>query len=720
MAQGNEQIDTADHSVEVFRDQRLSLETRIEDLITRLTLEEKVGIMLHESPGVPRLDIPAYNWWNECLHGVARAGRATVFPQAISLGATFDPELLERIASAIGDEGRAKYHAARRNGVSEQYLGLTFWSPNVNIFRDPRWGRGQETYGEDPYLTGRLGVSFVKGLQGDDPRYLKAAACAKHFAVHSGPERLRHEFDARCSEQDLWETYLPAFEALVCEAGVEAVMGAYNRTNGEVCCAHSVLMDEVLRGQWKFNGHYVSDCWALRDFHETHKVTEDVWESCALAVKHGCDLNCGAAYDYIVETVERGQLSETDIDPCVRRLLRTWMRLGFFDTNDSVPYAQTPEFVVGCTKHRELALEAARKSIVLLKNDDDLLPLKVEDSYFLTGTSAASVDALLGNYFGINGELTTILEGITKRLPVWKRLEYRSAIRPETPNTSAKDWISFEAGRYDTVIAVLGLTPWMEGEEGDAIASPDFGDRLDPTLPSHQIEYLRQLKLTGTRVVLVLCGGSAPILGKAVDLADAILWIGYPGEAGGDAVAEVLFGETSPSGKLPITFYDSLEQLPGYEDYSMTNRTYRYLESEPTFPFGFGLSYSRFELEALNLDMGSVQTDEIIVSVDVINVGKCDAEEVVQLYIQPPFADFQVPRYSLRAFKRIGLKCGERCRIELSLCMSDFHLVNPSGKRELLAGSYEVIVGFCSPGIRSETLGAQFLNAILDSADLTA
>lgn len=694
----------------------LSLSERIEDLLSRLTLEEKAGIMLYDAKSIDRLDIPAYNWWNECLHGVARAGRATVFPQAISLAATFDVNLVKRIADAIGDEGRAKHHAAVRNGIRAQYLGLTFWTPNINIFRDPRWGRGQETYGEDPFLTARMGVAFVQGLQGDHPKYMKAAGCAKHFAVHSGPEGVRHQFNAECSEQDLWETYLPAFEALVVEGGVEAVMGAYNRTNGEPCCAHSLLMEDILRGKWKFEGHYVSDCWALRDFHEHHKITKDVYESCALAIKKGCDLNCGNSYEFVLEAVNRGLLKESDIDVSIRRLLRAWFRLGFFDPPEENPYTQIPDNIVGCQKHRQLALESAEKSIVLLKNEKELLPLKPTDSFMLTGTNAASVDMLLGNYFGVSDHVTTIVEGIAKRLPAWKRMEYRSALRPEVPNENPQDWVFFEAGRYDLVVAVLGLSPWMEGEEGDAIATRECGDRPDPCLPPHQYDYLCALKETGTKIVLILCGGSSMILGKAAELADAILWIGYPGESGGEAVAKVLFGEVAPSGKLPITFYKSVDDLPPFEDYSMEGRTYRFMDTEPEFPFGFGLSYTQFSVDNLQQAPENSPKGKRDFTVDVANTGPVAGEEVVQLYVRSPEAGFRTPRSSLRAFHRVKLPAGESKQLRFSLDEAAFAMINGEGEKVILPGTYEVVTSLASPGPRSEALEVPMCSCTLELA----
>jgi beta-glucosidase len=678
-----------------FRDHTLPLDQRVDALLACLTLEEKVGLMMHEAKGVPRLGISDYNWWNEALHGVARASRATVFPQAIGLAAMFDEALLQRIASAIGDEGRAMHHAAARYGNRGQFFGLTYWSPNVNIFRDPRWGRGQECYGEDPVLTARLGTAFVRGLQGDHPRYLKAAACAKHYAVHSGPEALRHEFDARCSAYDLWDTYLPAFEALV-KAGVEAVMGAYNRTNGEPCCAHSYLMDDVLRGRWQFQGHYVSDCWALRDFHAHHRVTRDPLESAALAVRRGCDLNCGSTYEHLPEAIKAGLVTEADVDPCVRRLLRTLFRLGFFDPQEEVPYAQIGPEVINCEAHREMALEAATKSIVLLKNNG-ILPLPACHYLLVTGTNAGSVDVLLGNYFGVGGRLDTVIEGLARRAPIGMKVEYRAAFRPEQENQNPVDYVPFEAARADVTIVAMGLTPWLEGEEGDALASTVRGDRPDPRLPPHQLAYLRTLKARHAKVVVLLFGGSAMMLEDALEHCDALLWVGYPGEAGGEAIAQVLFGDVNPAGRLPFTWYRHLDDLPPFADYSMRGRTYRYLDTPPMFPFGFGLSYTRFDYRDLVVTVAGPERDTVQVKATVGNAGDRAGEEVVQLYVRPVAPPMLMPKVALRDFRRVSLAPGQTVEVEFRLPREALQWVSPEGERVWVPGRYEIIVAACAP-----------------------
>jgi beta-glucosidase len=690
----------------IYTDPSQPLEKRVADLVARMTLEEKVSQMLHESPEIERLGIPEYNWWNECLHGVARAGFATVFPQAIGLAATFDPDLIFRIATAISDEARAKHHAALAAGNRGQYKGLTFWTPNINIFRDPRWGRGQETYGEDPYLTSQIGVAFVKGLQGDHPKYLKAAACAKHYAVHSGPEKDRHHFNAVVSLKDLHETYLPAFKALV-DAGVEAVMGAYNRTLGEPCCGSQLLLVDILRMAWKFQGHVVSDCWAIRDFHEHHKVTFRPEESVALAVNHGCDLNCGCAYKFLAKAVKERLLDERKIDESVTRLFKTRFKLGMFDPPESVPYSTISQEVINCEKHRQLAREAATKSIVLLKNEKNLLPL--HDNYkkiLLIGPNATNLHALLGNYYGLSRRFVTILEGLVEKTQDKEgiTLEYRQGCLLDRANV-LYGWTIGMAQKTDLVIAVFGLDGSLEGEEGDAIASEENGDRSTIQLPPWQEEYLKAIKASGKPVVLILAGGSPIAIPE--DIADAILFMWYPGEEGGNAVANILFGDVSPSGRLPITFPKSLDQLPPYEDYTMQERTYRYSSTEPLFPFGFGLSYTTFAYHSLRLSATAINAGESLqVEVGVTNTGNRDAEEVVQLYLIDLNASVDVPLYALKGFQRISLRAQETKQVVFTITPEMMELVNHKGQRVLESGEFQVTIGGSSPGARSEKLGA--------------
>jgi len=683
---------------------------RVHDLIARMTLEEKISQMLNEARAIPRLGIPAYNWWSEALHGVVGNGRATVFPQAIGLAAMWDPDLVRRVASAIGDEGRAKHHAAmRRNGSTDHLQGLTFWSPNVNIFRDPRWGRGQETYGEDPYLTGEIGAAFVRGLQGDHLKYLKAAACAKHFAVHSGPEADRHHFDARVSPRDLHDTYLPAFKKLVTEAKVESVMGAYNRVNGEPCCASPHLLVDILCGRWKFEGHVVSDCWALTDIHAHHKYTADRAETAALALKRGCDLSCGCTYDHLGEAIERGLITEADIDRALTHTLTTRFKLGMFDPPEQVPYTSIPTSVINSPAHRHLAYKAAIRSIVLLKNQDNLLPIQAGSvrRIFITGPNAANVDVLMGNYNGLSDSFTTLLEGIVGCAPEGVRVTYRVGCQLDRPNVNPIDWASSEAGVADVVVACMGLAPLLEGEEGESILSPNKGDRLDIGLPAAQTEYLKKLAAYGGKIVLVLCGGGPIALGEVEDLVQAVVFIWYPGQEGGKALAEVLFGDVSPSGKLPITFPKSVDQLPPFEEYAMAGRTYRYMTAEPLYPFGFGLSYTRFAYSDLNLAQDTPAAGEsLALHLTLANVGAMDADEVAQAYLSDLEASVPVPLHKLIGFQRVHLRSGESKTIEFTITPEMMALVNENGEPQLEPGQFRVTVGGCSPSARGVALGA--------------
>ena len=682
---------------------------RVQDLISRMTLAEKVSQMSHPAKGIPRLEIPAYNFWSEALHGVARNGRATVFPEPMGLASTWNPELILKMGSAIGDEARAKYHeTVRVKGDTDIYQGLTFWSPNVNIFRDPRWGRGQETWGEDPFLTGEMGAAFVRGLQGDHPRYLKAAACAKHYAVHSGPEKLRHTFDAIVSNHDLYETYLPAFKKLVVEAKVEAVMGAYNRTLGEACCASTLLLSDILRNEWGFEGHVVSDCGALSDIHNNHHITQDAAESAALALKAGCDIGCDCVYDAIPEAIERGLITEVDLDRALGRTLTTRFKLGMFDPPEMVPYANTPLSVVGCETHTQLAYETAVQSVVLLKNQGNILPLKPDlRSILVVGPTATSLEALLGNYHGLNTQLTTLLEGIIGSLPEGVRLEYRPGCQLVSSNLNASDWSVFEAGNCDVTIACMGLTPHLEGEEGDAILTTENGDRSDILLPPVQLEYVKKLAASSARVVLVLTGGSPIALGEVADLVEAVVFAWYPGQEGGKAVADVIFGRRTPTGKLPITFPKALDQLPPFDDYSMENRTYRYAKTDPLYPFGFGLSYNRFAYSNLQLNNRNIKAgDNLKGSFYLTNLGNVEADEITQEYITDLDMSFTSPRFRLVGFQRVRIQPGERKEIKFSINSEDLKVVDENGNSRLAPGKYKLTIGGCSPGSRGKELGA--------------
>jgi beta-glucosidase len=546
-----------------FMDPARPLEERVVDLVARMSVEEKISQMVHPAPAIERLGVPAYNWWNECLHGVGRAGHATVFPQAIGLAATWDVKLMSAVATATSDEARAKHHQAVRDDVREIYFGLTFWSPNINIFRDPRWGRGHETYGEDPYLTSRLGVAFVKGLQGDHPKYLTLVATPKHYAVHSGPEPDRHEFDARVSQRLMRDTYLPAFEATVREGKAYSVMGAYNRVNGEPACAHTQLLQEVLRDEWGFEGYVVSDCGAIHDFYEGHDVVETGEEAAALAVKKGCDLNCGETYKHLVNAVKQGLITEEEIDVSVKRLFRARFKLGLFDPPEMVPWTQIPYDVNDSPKHRRLALKAARESLVLLKNDD-LLPLSKDlGTVAVIGPYAEDRTSQRGNYNGTPLEETTVLEGIRKAVGKGTKVLYAAGTDITGASTQGVEEAETLARFSDLAIVVLGSSPLLEGEEGGLCGLLSNGDRKMLDLPGWQEELLRKVHATGTPVVLVLVNGSALAVNWADDNVPTILEAWYPGQAGGRAVAEVLFGDYNPGGRLPVTVYKSLDQLPG-------------------------------------------------------------------------------------------------------------------------------------------------------------
>ena len=681
-------------------------ETIIKSLIDSMTVEEKISQLLHQSPAVERLGIPEYNWWNEALHGVARAGTATVFPQAIGLAASFDRDMVKSVASAISDEARAKYNQSVKSGLRLKYHGLTFWSPNVNIFRDPRWGRGQETFGEDPYLSGELGLEFVRGLQGDDRENLKTAACAKHFAVHSGPEALRHAFDARVSLKDLYETYLPAFRKLV-RGGVEAVMGAYNRTLGEACCASDLLMNKILRGEWEFSGHYVSDCWAIRDFHEHHGLTETPEESAALALSRGCDLNCGCVYEHLLKAVNRELVPLAKIDESLTRLYRTRARLGILREDDSSDYDDFGPELIRSPGNLALARRAAEESIVLLKNDNNLLPIKKKKQrILLIGPSAANLHTLLGNYHGLSPHLVSILEGVTGKLADNPHIsmDYHPGCLMYSENRNT-GWTIGMAEQADLVIAVFGLDSAIEGEEGDAIASDDKGDRTSIELPPWQLDYLRALRERGTPLVLVMTGGSPVIIPE--DIADSILFVWYPGERGGEAVADVLFGDVNPSGKLPVTFPLSTEQLPPYRDYSMRGRTYRFMKKEPLFPFGFGLSYTRFRLSDLKLSKTTIgRNDFLELDVTVHNEGDRDGAEVVQIYLSRLEKSVHDYQCTLAGFDRVFVKSGESRRVTIRLESEQFETVNSLGESELHTGAFELIAGDSSPLATSRAKGA--------------
>ena len=823
-----------------YLDPKLPLDQRVDDLISRMTLEEKVSQTMNAAPAIPRLGIPQYDWWNEALHGVAFSGVATVFPQAIGLGATFDPPLINRVANVISDEARAKYHEAQRRGNYDRFHGLTFWSPNINIFRDPRWGRGQETYGEDPYLTSRLGVAFVKGLQGDDPKYLKVVATPKHYAVHSGPEPERHRFDAAASERDQRETYLPAFRATVMEARAASVMCAYNRTNGEPCCANKHLLGDLLRGEWGFDGYVVSDCGAIDDIYKRHNFVKTAEEASALAVKRGTDLECGDSYKALVSAVKQGLISEAEIDRALKRLFEARFRLGMFDPPELVPYAKIPFSVNDSAAHRQLALEAARESIVLLKNDANTLPLRKDlKSIAVIGPNADDVQVLLGNYNGQPSRATTPLAGIRQHVSPGTKVLYAlgtplteisaipvpaSALRgglkaeffpnktltgapvvtrvdrdvnfdwgmlspaPNIPSDEfsarwtgklvadksgnyrfgaiaddgvrvyldgkliAEDWtehapatvtgeVALEAGRSydikmeyyegkigavaklvwqppvvkteaqpyaeaidlarqaDTVVLVLGLSSRLEGEEMN-VREPGFlgGDRVDIKLPARQQSLLEAVAATGKPLVVVLLSGSAVAVNWANEHADAIVQAWYPGEEGGTAIADVLFGDYNPAGRLPVTFYKSVDQLPPFENYYMDGRTYRFFKGEPLYPFGHGLSYTRFKYSDFSISSPRLSAaEQVTVSATVENAGTRPGEEVVQLYLTDEAASVRVPIRSLAGVERVSLKPGERRVITFTIEPRQLAVITEDGRTVVEPGAFKVTIGGKQP-----------------------
>ncbi|MEK6323768.1 MAG: glycoside hydrolase family 3 C-terminal domain-containing protein [Acidobacteriota bacterium] len=819
----------------LHEDTSLPIEKRVADLVSRMTLEEKVSQMMNAAPAIPRLDIPAYDWWNESLHGVARAGYATVFPQAIGLAATWDTDLMRRVADVISTEARAKYHEALRNGDHGRYKGLTFWSPNINIFRDPRWGRGQETYGEDPYLTSRMGVEFVKGLQGNDPKYFKAISTPKHYAVHSGPEPERHRFDATTDQRDLYDTYLPAFEACVKDGGAYSVMCAYNRYMGEPCCAQKTLLKRILRDDWKFPGYVVSDCGAVHDFYKSHNVAEGPAAASAMAVRSGTDLECGNDYRSLIESIKQGLVTGEEIDVSLKRLFTARFKLGMFDPPEMVPYARIPIEENDSAEHRHLSLEAARESIVLLKNQNALLPLnKTLKRIAVVGPTADDLSVLLGNYYGTPSSYVTPLKGIERKLstqaavvyeqgcnlaeegpiirlvpstalsagaarglkaeyfanrtlggdPLLTRIDqtvdanWTRTIVPGlgdsnfsvrwsgklTPAVSGRhilaiagddgyrlwinralvieNWsthgtetrrasmdlragrvydikieyfqaqgeanVSFEwgapdnaakravrlAGESDVVLFIGGISPSLEGEEMKVpLEGFRGGDRTSLDLPKVQEELLKAVCATGKPVVLVLTSGSALGVNWANANVEAIVQLWYPGEEGGTALADVLFGDYNPGGRLPVTFYKSVAHLPPFEDYTMAGRTYRYFAGEPLFPFGHGLSYTNFVYGKLDVPKQVTAGENVVVKVGVTNIGKVAGDEVVQLYVRRLAASARVPIRSLQGFKRIPLKPGQTETVLFTLTPRQLSLIDNQSRRIVEPGEFEIQIG---------------------------
>jgi beta-glucosidase len=697
----------------VYLDPSQPIQTRVDDLIGRMTLEEKASQLINQSRAIPRLQIPAYDWWSEALHGVARAGRATVFPEPIGLAATFDDPLIHEMAFVVSTEARAKHDQAVKAGRRDIYEGLDFWSPNINIFRDPRWGRGQETYGEDPFLTGRMGVAFITGMQGDDPKYFRVIATAKHFAVHSGPETTRHSVDVQVSKHDAQDTYLPAFRAAITDGKAGSVMCAYNRVNGQPACASTFLLQDTLRGAWKFNGYVVSDCDAVVDIFQGHHFAKSQAEAAAVAIKAGMDNECADyitivkdVHDYqpFIDAVKQGVLAETDIDVTLKRLFTARMRLGMFDPPSMVPYANTPESEIDSAPHRALALKTAQESMVLLKNDG-VLPLgSGAKKILVVGPLADSTEVLYGNYNGTPSHAVSVLEGIRQQFPAGQ-VSYQpgTSFLSEKPVTDDPLVAAVSAARQaDVVVAVVGITSKLEGEEMN-VDVPGFhgGDRTSLNLPEEEGALLGALKGTGKPLVVVLMNGSALAVNWANDHAEAILEAWYCGEEGGTAIAQTLAGVNNPAGRLPVTFYKGIEQLPEFDDYEMKNRTYRYFQGEPLYPFGYGLSYSKFKYSNLLLSAENLEAGQRLgVQFDVRNTSDREGDEVEELYVTFPKVP-GAPLRALRAFTRVHLGGGESRHSLFTLEPRDLSYVNESGDRMVGAGDYTVTVGGGQPGTKA-------------------
>ena len=693
---------------------------RAEELVSKMTVEEAASQLRFDAPAIERLGVPEYNWWNEALHGVARAGTATSFPQSIALGATFDQELMGRIGETISTEGRAKYNEISANmGDRDIYKGLTFWSPNVNVFRDPRWGRGQETYGEDPYLISRLAIPFIKGIQGDG-EYMKAAACAKHFAVHSGPEEKRHSFDVEPSKKDLRETYLPAFEACIKEAGVESVMGAYNRVNGEPCCGHSFIKD-IIRDEWGFEGHFVSDCWAIRDFHEHHKVTKNSEESAALALSKGCDLNCGCTYVHLMKAYNKGLVTEEQIRAAAVRLFTTRFLLGLFDKTefDGLTYLD-----VETTESIALAKRASDEAVVMLKNDG-ILPLDGSKAKVISviGPNADARRPLMGNYYGTSSEYVTAIEGIRKAAGDNVRILYSegcdlSNVKPDPLSRDYNTLAEAKAvmSRSDLVILCIGLNETLEGEEGDQGNQYASGDKNNLSFPKPQLKLIEAVKESGKPFITVVMTGSAMDLTPFSEEASAILQAWYPGARGGLSIGDIIFGKVNPSGKLPVTIYRSVDDLPDFEDYSMKNRTYKYLEKESLYPFGYGLTYGKVRIENASVSDSSASAREngFDITVSVKNDGSVKTGEVIQIYAKALEDKNEVRNYKLVGFKRIELAAGEASDVTIGITADALKVVTDEGERVIPSGKIAIYAGFGQPDERTaELYGSKAVELII-------
>jgi beta-glucosidase len=681
-------------NIPLYKDATQPLDARVKDLVSRLTLEEKVSLLGYNSQAVPRLDIPAYNWWNEGLHGVARAGEATIFPQAIGMAATFNDDLLKQVSTVISTEARAKYNLAIQKDRHLQYMGLTFWTPNINIFRDPRWGRGQETYGEDPYLTATMGSAFVKGLQGDDPHCLKASATAKHFAVHSGPEATRDRFDAIVDEKDFRETYLYAFHALV-NSGVESVMSAYNRVNGVPNSINKTLLTDILRNEWGFKGHVVTDCGALDDVFQTHKTLSGPVETAAAAIKAGVNLDCSTILQNdVIKAINQKLITEKEVDQRLFELLRTEFKLGFYDDPNSVPYHTYGADSVHNASHIALTKKVAQQSMVLLKNNNNLLPLNKADypSMMILGPNATSFDAMVGNYHGVSNKVVNFVEGITGAVDPSTRIEYDLGSDYIDTTHFGGTWA---AGNCSVTIAVIGLSPVLEGEAGDAFLSKSGGDKKDLSLPASEIAFMKKLRHDVKKpIIAVITAGSDIDVSAIEPYADAIVFAWYPGEQGGNAFADLLFGKISPSGHLPVTFYRSIKDVPDYSDYSMKGRTYRYYNGPVQYPFGFGLSYTSFDYQPQQSPEKKYSAkDTVSVTLKVRNTGKMDGDEVVQAYIEYPQID-RMPIKELKGFKRVSISKGDEQSVTIKIPVKDLQKWDMKTHGwKTYPGNYKLILG---------------------------
>lgn len=694
-----------------FQNPSLTFEQRVSDLVGRLTLKEKISLMQNNADSVPRLGIPAYNWWNECLHGVARDGVATVFPQAIGMAAMWDTPLMNKIATAISTEARAKHEEHVRKGERNIYQGLTFWTPNINIFRDPRWGRGQETYGEDPFLTARTGVAFVRGLEGNDPKYFKVIATAKHFAVHSGSEYNRHIFNAVVSRQDMFDTYLPAFESLVKQGKVYSLMGAYNSVDGVPACANTFLLDTMLRKKWGFKGYVVSDCGAITDIYNGHKYVATRDEAAAAAVNAGCDLTCGNEYVSLAEAVKKGEITEKQIDISVSRLLLALFKLGMFDSKSMVPYKNIPYSENNSAQHNALLKEATLESIVLLQNKSELLPLSSSlKTIAVVGPFADDTDVLLGNYNGEPTNPVTFLQGIKalagNHISVITNKYIKGPAEDYASESNAKDSIRLlvnDCSKADVVIFCGGLSPRVEGEESPVDKKGFFhGDRTTISLPDVQLAALKALKASGKKVILVLTNGGAMAVNWENENLDGIIETWYPGQNGGAALADVLFGKYNPAGRLPVTFYKSLKDLPAFEDYDMKGRTYRYFKGTPLYPFGYGLSYAKFDYDNIHLSKNKCnENDSVTVNVTVKNIAKVPGDEVIQIYASAKNVTSFRPLKSLVGFKRVHLDAGASKDIAIKVAINSLRQYDASiNDYKVYKGAYELRAGGSSEDAR--------------------